>query len=186
MVSFVQILPVPLFLKVKDSGVEQVYDINYNILLSSVFVLIIFFIIYFIKGKKYKLYSSILISACFLLTYIWSLFFAIYPVDQYYKEKIETTKCVLDKVDCSELYPYIVVKTPRTMYAYQFAFPRYDVVTTEEDVKSCDMIIVDDNMEGYTDEGYYKITNVNTNIILYGENIQKYFSSKGFVTEELN
>lgn len=182
-VAFMQVLPVPLFLRAANNGVETVENFNYHILISILFISIVFIAVFLLRGEKRLAYTFNLLAICFLGIYVWSVCFIIYPVDGYFKAQIDGTKKILDKVECSDIYPYIVPHIPRTIYSYQFAFPDYQVILSEESVESNNYIIIDNSIEHYRGQDYYLIKSEDTNIVLKGEEISSYFNSQGIETE---
>lgn len=183
LVAFIQVLPVPLFLRAANNGVEIVGNFNYHILISILVVSLIFIIVFLLRGRRMLTYSFNIIAICFLGVYAWSMCFVIYPVDRYFETQIDDTRKVLDKIDCSNKYPYIVPNIPRTIYSYQFAFPDYQVILSEESVESNNYIIIDNSIESYRGMDYYLVKVEDANVILKGEEINLYFNSHGIETE---
>lgn len=186
LVAFVQVLPLPIFLKVSVNGIEHVSNFNYHIIIGLILCITLLIALFLIKAIKLKKYCFIFVGLFCLATYIWSVLYTIYPIDQYYKEIINETQNVLDRIDCSEEYPYIVVKIPRTIYAYQFAFPDYKVVMDEKDAESANYIIVDNDTDMYVLDEYYMIENVENNLILKGDSIKNYFIENGFEVGQID
>ena len=186
LVAFVQVLPLPLFLKVTSNGVEYVSNFNYHIVIGLILCTVLLVILCLIRSTRFKKYCFVLISLCCMVTYIWSVVYTIYPIDQYYKEELNKTQNILNQVDCSEEYPYIVVKVPRAIYAYQFAFPDYKVVMDEKDAESSNYIIVDNDIDMYASEEYYRIEGFENNIILKGDSIKDYFTINGFEIKKID
>lgn len=182
-IALIQLLPFPLFIRATHNGVEQITNFNYHILASILIVSAIFFYIFFIRGKKRLQRSFSVIFIFSISIYIWSMCFVIYPIDNYFKGQLDETRKVLDMVDCNEVCPYIVPCIPRTIYSYQFAFPDYQVIPSEEAIESSNYIIIDNNTNNYHGGDYYLLTGVESNIILKGAELSNYFNSCGIQTE---
>lgn len=190
-VSIIQISTLPMFLGPSQDVVDKFPEFGSHMIFCTFIILAGFiFVMKCLKTKNIYLMTEI-VSTAFVFIYIWSIFTCYRPINNHYNDEIEKTKEYVDMISSfSESYPYMAVGIERGTFAYQFAFPEYQIIGSKQGIsESYDNLLLVDN--DYSNNNYifsaeYYRFDDETNLLIKGKELNTKINDLGIETERVS
>lgn len=186
----IQISTLPVFLPGTVSIVDYFPNLERHLMICT-FISFIGFLVVVLCIKKRKIYAMTgIISAAFIITYLWGVFICYQPISDFYSSEIEKTKKIIEPISSlNDSYPYMAVCTERGIFPYQFAFADYMVVGDQQGLSEDydNLLLVDHDYENrhyLLSADFYRFDDT-SNVLIKGDKLNSRINELGIETEKI-
>lgn len=179
-VSLLQVTPLPLLTKANSTGLELYTDFDHNIVYAGIIVLIFYLILLLlIKRRNNKIVCCLLITI-YSIQYCYGLTSYYFPVNDYNDHAVSIAEDILDSLEDSNINFTVMTNVPRTAYAYQFAYPDFNVAHPDNESIYENIIVIDEENDiNFSNKGYFSVVGYE-NIYLRGALLKEELIELGF------